>query len=265
MATEHSGAHSMDPGASPVPRAQRQPAGEPTQALPHGPRESGQHDPGYARPVDNREEHGRDDRVLAEPVVVDPEAVATAQKGEHGGLKIGSALFGWLTATGMAILLAAVVTAIGTGGSLASDTDITKASDIATSNSHTIAVVAAVVLLVILFVSYYCGGYVAGRMARFNGLRQGVAVWVWALIIAIAVAIVAATTGQKYNILATLNAFPRIPIKEGTVTTTGLIALVVVAVVCLIAAMLGGLAGMHYHRNVDKTGAAIIEDHTNRR
>ena len=47
--------------------------------------------------------------------------------------------------------------------------------------------VGGIVLLVILFVAYYCGGYVAGRMARFHGARQGFAVWVWALVIAIVV------------------------------------------------------------------------------
>jgi hypothetical protein len=38
------------------------------------------------------------------------------------------------------------------------------------------------VLLVILFVAYYCGGYAAGRMGRFNGMKQGIAVWLWALV-----------------------------------------------------------------------------------
>ena len=47
----------------------------------------------------------------------------------------------------------------------------------------------------ILFVAYYCGGYVASRMARFNGMKQGIAVWVWALVVAIIVAILGAVVG----------------------------------------------------------------------
>ena len=36
------------------------------------------------------------------------------------------------------------------------------------------------ILLVVPFVAYYyCGGYVAGRMARFDGVNQVRAVWVW--------------------------------------------------------------------------------------
>ena len=36
-----------------------------------------------------------------------------------------------------------------------------------------------VVAAVVLFVAYVCGGYVAGRMARFDGIKQGLAVWGW--------------------------------------------------------------------------------------
>lgn len=40
--------------------------------------------------------------------------------------------------------------------------------------------VGIIVLGVIVLVAYYCGGYVAGRMARFDGMKQGLAVWLWA-------------------------------------------------------------------------------------
>lgn len=108
-------------------------------------------------------------------------------------------------------------------------------------------------MLVILFVAYYCGGYVAGRMARFNGIKQGIAVWIWAIVIAIVVAILAAVAGDQYNVLSQLNSFPGIPVSEGDLTTAGIIVVVVV-VVSLIGAILGGLAGMRFHRKVDKAG-----------
>ncbi len=60
--------------------------------------------------------------------------------------------------------------------------------------------------MVILFVSYFCGGYFAGRMACFNGLCQGVAVWIWAVIVAVVVAILSLILGSKYNIWATSTA-----------------------------------------------------------
>ncbi len=195
----------------------------------------------------------RDDHRGSERAVVDHESVTEAQKERHGGVKVGSAFFGWLTATGMAVLLTALLAAAGAAIGVGNNTSITKATDAAASNSKTVGIVGAVVLLVIVLVAYYCGGYVAGRMARFNGLRQGVAVWVWTLVIAVVLAVLAAAAGQKYNVSATLNIFPRIPVGEGTLTTAGIIALLAVAVVALIGAILGGLAGMHYHRRVDHT------------
>jgi hypothetical protein len=108
--------------------------------------------------------------------------------------------------------------------------------------------------VVVLFVSYFAGGYVAGRMARFSGAKQGLAVWLWAVVIAIVVAIISAIAGAQWNILGNLNSFPRIPLNEGTLTTAGIITAVAVALVSLLGAILGGVTGMRYHRRVDRVG-----------
>jgi hypothetical protein len=180
-------------------------------------------------------EHG-DDRAS----IVDREQEAL------GGVKVGSAFFGWLAATGMAVLLTALVTAGGAAVSLAQGNDAEA--------PETIGLLEAIILLVIFFVAYYCGGYVAGRMARFNGLKQGVAVWLWAIVIAAVVAVVAAIAGTEYDVMSELNNFPRIPANEGDVTTNGILAAVAIAVVTLIGSILGGLAGMRFHRRVDRAG-----------
>ncbi len=187
-------------------------------------------------------------------VTEDRRTVVGREKEEHGGIKIGSAFFGWLTATGMAVLLTALVAAAGTAVGVATGTDTGDAADSATQQADTIGLVGGIVLLVILFIAYYCGGYVAGRMARFDGLKQGLAVWLWAIVVAIIVAVVGLLAGSEFNVLRELNSFPRIPIDEGTLTTAGIIALVAVVVASLGGALLGGLAGMRFHRKVDKTG-----------
>jgi hypothetical protein len=179
---------------------------------------------------------------------VDRSSVVGREKEALGGVKVGSAFFGWLTATGMAVLLTALVTGGGAAVSLAQGNG-TEGGTI-----ETIGLTEAIVLLVIFFLAYYCGGYVAGRMARFNGFKQGFAVWVWAAVIAVAVAILAATAGDKYDIQSKLNNFPRIPANEGDVTTNGIIAAVAIAAVTLVGAIMGGLAGMRFHRRVDKAG-----------
>ncbi|MBX7443060.1 MULTISPECIES: TIGR04086 family membrane protein [unclassified Arthrobacter] len=194
----------------------------------------------------------------AAPVVdrglADRETAVARQRERFGGIKAGSAFFGWLTATGMAVLLTALVAAAGMAVGLASNTDVNEAVNQAAQNTGTVGLVGIIVLLVILFLSYYCGGYVAGRMARFNGAKQGLMVWIWALIAAILIAVLGTVAGQQFNVLASLNSFPRIPINEGQLTTTSIIAAVVVAAVALVGAVLGGLAGMRFHRKVDRAG-----------
>src|SRR4051794_27117257 len=99
--------------------------------------------------------------------------VLEREKSEFGGMKFGSAFFGWLTATGTAVLLTALVAAAGAAVGLGtSGGSADKAVDQANKNASTVGIVGAIALVVVLFVAYFCGGYVAGRMARFDGAKQ---------------------------------------------------------------------------------------------
>lgn len=176
------------------------------------------------------------------------------EKERFGGVKIGSAFFGWLTATGTAVLLTALVAALGAVVGLGAVGDATTAANEATQNAETVGLWGAISLIIIMLISYYCGGYVAGRMARFDGAKQGVAVWLWAIVIAIVVAILAGIAGSQFNILGNLNGFPRIPINEGDLATGSIVTAVLVALAALVGAILGGVAGMRFHRKVDRAG-----------
>jgi len=175
--------------------------------------------------------------------------VVAREKERFGGMKFGACFFGWLTATGMAVLLTALLAAAGAGLGLATNVNPNDPT-----TAPTIGLVGGLVLLVIILISYFAGGYVAGRMARFAGAKQGLGVWLWAVIIAVVVAVLGAVAGSQFNLLANLNGFPRIPVNEGDLTTAGIITAIAVALLALIGAILGGLAGMAYHRRVDKEG-----------
>jgi len=177
--------------------------------------------------------------------------VVARQKDEFGGMKFGAGFFGWLAATGMAVLLSALVAGIATAAGV--NQNATPA-DATTGNLQTAGVVGGIVLLVIILIAYFCGGYVAGRMARFNGLKQGVAVWLWAIIVTIVLVIIGAIAGSKFDLLSQVQGLPNMGVDTGKVTTTGILAAVGVAVVALVGAILGGLAGMRFHRRVDKVG-----------
>ncbi len=186
---------------------------------------------------------------------LDRRDVVDREKERFGGVKIVCAFFGWITATGMSVLLAALVAAAGAGIGLASDTtDLANTAQDQGISAGEIGWAGVILLLVVVFVSYYSGGYVAGRMARFDGIRQGIAVFGWAVVAAIVIAILGAVAGSQYNVFDNLNAFPRIPDSLSDLTLQGVVALVGVVATALVGAALGGLAGMHFHRKVDKAG-----------
>ncbi|MHA7154257.1 TIGR04086 family membrane protein [Arthrobacter sp. TMN-50] len=204
-----------------------------------------------AAPDDFRYEDAEDERP-ALPAPAQRAALLQHEKDTFGGMKFGSAFFGWLTATGMAVLLTALVAAAGAVFGLSTNTDLNDAADQVAADPQTVGITGAIILLVILLLSYFAGGYVAGRMARFNGAKQGVAVWLWAIIIAVLIAVLGLIFGRQFDILANLNSFPRIPLNEGNLTTAGIVAVIVALVAALAGAVLGGLIGMRYHRRIDR-------------
>jgi hypothetical protein len=102
-------------------------------------------------------------------------------------------------------------------------------------------------------IAYYAGGYVAGRMSRFDGARQGGGAWILGIVVTLLLAAAAAILGSEYNVLHQLN-LPALPIGKDTMTTGGAIALAVVVVATLVAAVVGGKAGERYHLKVDRVG-----------
>lgn len=182
---------------------------------------------------------------ITPPPPMDFQSVRTREKQAFGGLKLGSALFGWLTSIGATVVLVSIVAAV------ARSIDLGQAVRGEASDDRRI--VALVVVVAVLFVSYYCGGYVAGRMARFNGVRQGVAVWLWSVLVAAAVTALVAFTEQDSQIAKDLD-LPVARIASTDITQDGLIALGIVLGVTLLGAVVGGLAGMRFHRRVDRAG-----------
>jgi hypothetical protein len=177
------------------------------------------------------------------------EAVA-AQRAVFGGIKWGAAFFGWLSANGLAVLLVALLSAAGVALGLAQGVD---SADEAAEQVETVGIGGGIAVLVVLFLAYLAGGYVAGRMARFDGARQGMAVWLVGLLVVLVLAAAGAILGAQYNVLQQLN-LPRIPIDEGTATTAGIVTLVAILLVTLLGALIGGKVGERYHRKVDRAG-----------
>jgi hypothetical protein len=176
------------------------------------------------------------------------DAMHARQRDRFGGIRWGSAFFGLLSAVGLASLLLSIVVAAGLAIGVSQVKSATNASN------ATIGLAGGIVLLAVLAVAWFCGGYVAGRMARFDGTRQGLAVWAWTIFVAVAATILAAIGGSEYNVLAHLN-LPNVAVGGASLTTGGLVALACALVVTLLAAIVGGKVGERFHRRVDRVAA----------
>jgi hypothetical protein len=111
---------------------------------------------------------------------------------------------------------------------------------------------------VLIFLTYFFGGYVAGRLARFDGGRNGAMVLAWTIIVALILALVALVfSGFLPSGVARLIA----NLAQGTASAAGNLADagvvgIVVAVAALLLALLGGIfggrLGGRYHSEIDR-------------
>jgi hypothetical protein len=174
-----------------------------------------------------------------------------AAREEFGGVNWGAAFFGWLVAIGMSAILIALLSAL--GAAVGAGQNVTAGQ--AQSQAGGAGLVGAILLLLVLMVAYYCGGYVAGRMSRFDGGRQGAMVWVFGLIVTIILAVAGALLGARFNVLQQVS-LPGLPLNKDTLATGGLITLLAVILGTLLAAFTGGKAGRRYHTKVDRLARA---------
>jgi len=193
-------------------------------------------------------------RTLA-PVVGDETLVAMRerQRIRFGGFSWGSAFFGLLSAIGLAALLLGIVAAAGVA------IGVSEIKDVTNGNAETIGLGGAILVLLIVGLSWFCGGYVAGRMARFDGVRQGFAVWAWTVLVGVVLAIAALIGGSDYDVFAKLN-LPNVAVGDQTLTTGGAITLAAACVVTLLSAIAGGKLGDQFHRRVDRFAAREYVD-----
>jgi hypothetical protein len=176
-------------------------------------------------------------------------AIRARQREEFGGVNWGAAFFGWLVAIGLGALLVGLLAAMGAAVGL---TDLSAEATTGTATGP-VGIGGAVALLAALAAAYYCGGYVAGRMSRFDGARQGLGAWLIGLLVTVLLAIAGALLGAEYNVLEGLN-LPALPAGDAELVSGGALALALVVLGTLLAAVVGGKGGEHYHRKVDRAG-----------
>lgn len=150
-------------------------------------------------------------------------------RSRYGGLDLPAALGGALAGLGTAALLGSLATAVGL--------------QVGQGDAEQVAVGGAVTAVVVLALSALVGGWVAGRVARFDGARNGLVTGVLLFLLAAAVGALAAGVHAGAGLPVSLDA--------GSLTTAAVVGALVALAVCLVAGLTGGRIGSQWHRGVD--------------
>jgi hypothetical protein len=201
--------------------------------------------------------HGDRHRVHDEASVAEAEREVEARRHrdeayrreQYGGFNFGAAFFGWLVAVAFAVLLAGIVGAIAAAVGEQLDVNQTDAE----RQAGTVGLATGIALLVILMIGYYAGGYVAGRMSRYDGGRQGAGAWLIGVVATLLVVVIGWIFGSQYDVFQRVD-LPSIPVPTDTLTAGGLIWLAAVVLGTLVAAVAGGKMGQRYHTKIDRLG-----------
>lgn len=178
-------------------------------------------------------------------------------KERFGGIDTPAALSGMLAALGTIVFLGSLITA-GAGGL---DYQL-NAIDLE-GNLQEVAIGGSIAALLVVFAAFFIGGWTAGRIARFNGVMNGVGAALWMLLLIAIFAALGRFVGAEYN------AFQQTGLPDwlsqfggDEVTTAATVAAVILILAMFAGAAFGGAVGDAYNRRVD---AALTDDSIRRK
>lgn len=167
-----------------------------------------------------------------------------------GGSDVAAILAGMLAALGSLALLGGLAAA---AGSIGYQYGLDEASD------ESLGIGGFVAGLVVLVLSFLIGGWVAGRMARYDGGRNGLLTALSFVALAAALAGLGAWVGSEYDVLDEFE-LPQW-FRDGDYTTEAIISAAAAIALSLLAGWLGGKLGERYHRRADDAIVATHRDH----
>jgi hypothetical protein len=186
-----------------------------------------------SRPVETRTERR---------MVGDPYAGIAAAREHFGGIDIPASIIGMLTALSTTLILAGLIGAA--VGAVGYQTGLEE-------NAQDLSTWSLIGGVAVLFVAYVIGGWAAGRIARYDGARNGFAAGIWTLILGAILAGLGAWIGSEYDVFRNVE-LPQW-FEEDAFTTAAIISGVAAIAAMFAGGIIGGLWGERYHRRADRT------------
>ncbi|MGI8648974.1 MAG: hypothetical protein ACR2KW_01140, partial [Rubrobacter sp.] len=113
-----------------------------------------------------------------------------------------------------------------------------------------------VLLAVLIFLTYLFGGYVSGRLARFDGGRNGAMSVVWALLVGfllfVAGTLLPGSAGEAVRDFYQGSLLPTLSGLLG-LGAVGIGVIAGVLVIAVLGGIVGGKIGSRYHDEIDQT------------
>lgn len=195
--------------------------------------------------IDEKVDRARPVETRTEQTAADPYAGIAAARERFGGIDIPASLVGMLTALSTTLILAGLVGAA--VGAVGYQTGLESSAD-------DLSLASMIGGIAVLFVAYLIGGWAAGRIARYDGARNGFATGIWTLVLGAILAGLGAWAGSEYDI------FQNVELPQwfdtDALTTAAIISGIAAIAAMFAGGVLGGLWGEHYHRRADRTVAA---------
>jgi hypothetical protein len=172
----------------------------------------------------------------------DPYAGIHAARERFGGVDIPASLVGMLTALSTVLILAGLVGAA--FGVVGYQTGLEE-------NAQDLSIGSLIGGVAILFVAYLIGGWAAGRMARYDGARNGFATGIWTLVFGAILAALGAWAGAEYDVFENVE-LPQW-FDEDAFTIAAIASGIGAIVAMFVGGIIGGFWGERYHRRADTT------------
>ncbi|MBT8213287.1 MAG: hypothetical protein KJN71_09085, partial [Acidimicrobiia bacterium] len=169
----------------------------------------------------------------------------------YGGGDIPATLGGLLAAIGTFVVLGGLITA--GAGNIAYQVGVLDID----GNVEELSIAGAVASIVVLFVSFFVGGWVASRMARIDGARNGIIVALWMTVLVVVFGAAGIWAGAEYNILSRLDLPDWVSHWDNSEVTTATSVLAsIAALVTYAGGYLGGLVGDIYNTRANSAMAS---------
>jgi hypothetical protein len=159
-----------------------------------------------------------------------------------GGLDIPGTLTGMLAALALLILLGgligAAIGAVGYQTGLDGNRESLSAAGLAGG-------------IATLFVAYLVGGWTAARIARYDGVRNGLMTGVWTIVLGAFLALAGAALSTEYDLF---DEVPNLPnwFSRDALTAGAIVSAAAAMLAMFLGGALGGRIGGRYHERVDR-------------